>query len=230
MIKVPVAPVRGLPSDPSEMVTQFLFGEQVEILEEKEQWRKCRSMNDGYEGWLDEKLLDLDGVIPSALVFSPLAKAKTQYGEYYCPAGSKVDLASGSAPKDLLDAAQRFEGAPYLWGGKTILGIDCSGLTQVAAALYGIQIPRDAKDQIQVGEEVPFASLAESNDLAFFDNEEGKIIHVGVIRKNAEQDFSILHAAGEVRWDRFDQQGIFREDRGKYTHKLRMIRRLNLNS
>ena len=226
VIKVPVAPVRSSPSDAAEMVTQFLFGEEVEILEEKDQWRKCRSKNDGYEGWLDEKLLDSNGDVSSGLVYSPLAKAITKYGENYYPAGSKVGQASGSAPKDLLDAAQRFEGAPYLWGGKTILGIDCSGLTQLAATLCGIQIPRDAKDQIQVGEEVPFATLAESNDLAFFDNEEGNIIHVGVIRKNDEQDYSILHAAGEARWDRFDQQGIYREDRGKYTHKLRVIRRM----
>ena len=110
--------------------------------------------------------------------------------------------------------------APYLWGGRTPLGIDCSGLTQMIYRLQGIDLPRDAYQQAKVGTTLSFIEESEPGDLAFFDNEEGKVIHVGIILK----DNHIIHASGKVRIDRIDQQGIFNSEIGNHTHKLRLIK------
>ena len=110
--------------------------------------------------------------------------------------------------------------APYLWGGRSPLGIDCSGLTQMVYRLQGIDLPRDAYQQAKVGTTLSFIEESEPGDLAFFDNDEGKVIHVGMIL----EENHIIHASGKVRIDRIDQQGIFNNDLGVHTHKLRLIK------
>ncbi len=124
-------------------------------------------------------------------------------------------------PERILETAFQFLNAPYLWGGKTILGMDCSGLTQVSAAVNGFQLPRDARDQAQVGEE-QFLSLSMPGDLAFFANSEGRIVHVGLVCGPHE----IVHASGSVRVDKLDEQGIYNNDLKKYTHQLHSIKRI----
>lgn len=121
----------------------------------------------------------------------------------------------------ILQTARQFLNAPYLWGGKTILGMDCSGLTQVSAAINGFQLPRDARDQASLGEE-QFLSLALPGDLAFFANPEGRIVHVGIVCAPNQ----ILHASGSVRIDELDERGIFNRDLKKYTHQLHSIKRI----
>lgn len=121
----------------------------------------------------------------------------------------------------ILQTARRFLNAPYLWGGKTIMGIDCSGLTQVSAAINGYQLPRDAREQASFGEE-QFLSLALPGDLAFFSNPEGRIVHVGIV----SAPNLILHASGSVRIDELDERGIFNRDLKKYTHQLHSIKRI----
>ena len=110
--------------------------------------------------------------------------------------------------------------APYVWGGRSPLGIDCSGLTQIVYRLQGIDLPRDAYQQAKVGTTLSFIEESEVGDLAFFDDKEGKVIHVGIIL----EDNHIIHASGKVRIDRIDQQGIFNSEIGKHTHKLRLIK------
>ena len=112
--------------------------------------------------------------------------------------------------------------APYVWGGKSVFGLDCSGLTQQLFGLVGVQLPRDAHQQIGHGQPVHFVAQARAGDLAFFDNAEGRIVHVGLVLEEGR----LLHAHGEVRIDSLDHNGIYNRDQQRYTHKLRLIKRL----
>ncbi len=120
----------------------------------------------------------------------------------------------------IIDSALMYLNAPYLWGGKTPFGIDCSGLTQMVYKLSGIQLLRDTTEQVEMGETINFISESQAGDLAFFDNEEGEIIHVGIVINQNK----IIHASGKVRIDTIDHNGIFNADSQKYTHKLRIIK------
>ena len=122
--------------------------------------------------------------------------------------------------EELLLNAYLFANAPYLWGGRSAFGIDCSGLTQMAYRLTGMSLLRDASQQATQGRTLDFLAEAQAGDLVFFDNEEGNIVHVGIyVRENR-----ILHASGSVRMDGLDSTGIYNAELGKHTHKLRLIK------
>ncbi len=122
----------------------------------------------------------------------------------------------------LIENAYLYLHAPYLWGGKSPFGIDCSGFTQMVFKLNGKLLKRDAYQQAEEGETLSFLEEAEEGDLAFFDNEDGKIIHVGIVLR----DFKIIHASGKVRIDSLDHEGIFNSETQKYSHRLRLIKRV----
>jgi cell wall-associated NlpC family hydrolase len=122
----------------------------------------------------------------------------------------------------IAEYAKFFLNAPYLWGGKTLFGIDCSGFTQVVFKMLGKNLKRDAWQQAEQGEIVNFLQEAKAGDLAFFDNAEGHVIHVGIML-NEQQ---IIHASGRVKIDPIDGQGIYSLDLKKHTHKLRIIKRV----
>ena len=126
-------------------------------------------------------------------------------------------------PKEnLVKTSLLFINSPYLWGGRTPFGIDCSGFTQIIYKINGYKIDRDAKDQVNIGLSLSFIEESEPGDLAFFDNKEGDIVHVGIIM----EDNHIIHAHGQVRIDRLDQTGIYNVDTKKHTHKLRVIKKI----
>jgi cell wall-associated NlpC family hydrolase len=136
--------------------------------------------------------------------------------------GQTCDSSARRTIKDIKETAYLFLNAPYLWGGRSPFGIDCSGFTQLVYKLNGYKLPRDARQQVELGSPLSFVEEAEAGDLAFFDNEEGNIVHVGIILENQQ----IIHASGSVRIDKFDHYGIFHSDNKKYSHMLRVIKKL----
>jgi gamma-D-glutamyl-L-lysine dipeptidyl-peptidase len=156
-------------------------------------------------------------------------RIKDQIFSYEGLVAAKNPLESAVSPQERLSSKQKviddamlYLNAPYLWGGRSPFGIDCSGFTQMVFRLNQVKILRDASQQAKLGEPLNFISETEPGDLAFFDDEEGNIIHVGLLMDKSH----IIHASGKVRIDPIDHQGIYSQEEKKYTHKLRVIRRI----
>ncbi len=239
-----VVPLRLEPSDKSELVSQVLYGEHFKILEPRKNWSKIRIAFDGYEGWIDNKQF----ITITKDIYKDIEKSKPKYSselidfvsdvnKILIPVslGANVDGCSllshtyegkeitGIQPKaKLIETACLYLNTPYLWGGKTPFGIDCSGLTQMVYKLNGYKLLRDASEQARQGEALSFIEESEPGDLAFFDNNEGQIVHVGIIMS----DNYIIHGHGKVRIDRIDHTGIFNVDTKTYSHKLRVIKKI----
>ncbi|WP_256007394.1 C40 family peptidase [Pedobacter deserti] len=253
--RVAVAPLRTEPSDKAEISTQLLFGDHVEILQQTEKWWQVRNAADEYIGWSDFKQfskITLEQYLANhnSRYLAPASLQNTIQAEdgslYHLSPGSSLPLydsgccylgdqkfqvmfqprilqEDGTPAKasDIIKDAQFFLNASYLWGGKNLFGIDCSGLVQIAYRLNGIQLKRDAWQQAEQGTAVASLSEAQTSDVAFFTNDEGRVIHVGIL---LDQD-RIIHASGKVRTDQIDQEGIYNQELGRYTHKLSDIKR-----
>lgn len=242
-----VVPLRAEPSSRSEMVSQVLFGEVFEIMETMDEWARIITSFDGYEGWINYlqfATLSAAGYkkhqqkkVP--LTTRPITQAwkKSNNSVLYLPIGSSLSFLEGTAchinddyfdiigeigdRDDLINTANSFLNVPYLWGGRTHFGVDCSGFSQSVFRIQGISLKRDAYLQAEQGNTVDFLQEAKLGDLAFFDNDEGRITHVGIMLNNEQ----IIHASGKVKVDQIDNQGIYSAELKKYTHKLRIIKR-----
>ncbi len=139
----------------------------------------------------------------------------------YTYEGDTIGVRKNVSAEGIIETSKMYLNTPYLWGGRSPFGIDCSGLVQMIFKINGIQLKRDAHDQAQQGETISFISDAKAGDVAFFDNAEGQIVHTGIITGKG----TILHASGSVRYDSIDHYGIFNYNENKYTHKLRLIKR-----
>ena len=228
---VSIAPLRADSSDKSEIVSQLLYGESADIIEVKDNWTKIITHYDNYEAWMDTKqiLPVSDEFVTSRkrnLEKEPFQSTMTESGKVLLSMGSEVNFET-TAPtrgrdlsESIVNCAKEFLNVPYLWGGKSFFGIDCSGFTQIIYKIHGIKIPRDAYQQAEIGDALTFLEEAKPGDLAFFENKDGRIHHVGIILA----DQKIIHAHGKVRIDSLDTSGIFNKDQNKHTHKLRFIR------
>ncbi len=242
--------VRSSADHCAEIITQLLFGESFDIIDTSDNWAFINTHYENYQGWIHSlQYKSLDSVqfvdyqnshkvlsvnsssslkelvsgkyihlllgssfpIPNNAVFNIGDVQYILNGDYFEPLTIKTDI---------IKFASYYLNAPYLWGGRTQFGVDCSGFTQMIYKLVNVFLPRDASQQAEIGETFSFLSEAEAGDLVFFDNENEKITHVGIL---FDQNH-VIHASGCVRIDKIDHHGIFNEESGKYTHKLRLIK------
>lgn len=227
---VSVAPIRASISHQSEMISQLLYGETIDIQEIKGDFAKIKVHFDAYEGWIstnqislvaDENSLKIDPQI----VTETFIIANLPEGKMLLSMGSEIRLKSDKSftkpdLENIAETAKQFLNVPYLWSGRSFFGVDCSGFVQLVYKIHGLSLPRDAYQQAEIGDVLSFVEEAKPGDLAFFENEEGKITHVGMML----EDQKIIHAYGKVRIDDLDSSGIFNNDLKKHTHKLRFIR------
>lgn len=253
IINLALAPLRADASDKSEMVSQLLFGEAVQILSQSPKWLKVKNAYDGYEGWISDKQVlflnpedynlsigqpeyictDISCIASSGAdnymltmgaVFPFYLNKSFRLGQNLFNTHAQVVSTSENkpTPEKIIHTAHNYLNAPYLWGGRSPFGIDCSGFTQMVFRFFGIKLYRDAYQQAEQGRLVEYIDQAQTGDLVFFDNENKKIIHVGIMMPEKK----IIHASGKVRLDSIDHNGIFNKEAGNYSHKLRLIRRI----
>jgi hypothetical protein len=160
-------------------------------------------------------------VMGSSLPFFDKGDCAIEKQKYHYD-GLYIDSSKAFDKSEIIETAMMYLNAPYLWGGKSPFGIDCSGFTQMVYKLNGIKILRDTWQQSEQGELLSFVEEAEPGDLAFFDNDEGRIVHVGIVMENNK----IIHASGNIRIDSFDHQGIFNTELKHYSHRLRLLKRV----
>jgi len=238
------------------MCTQILFGEHYTILDENAKWCQVKLAFDNYEGWIDRKVVneideetflfladhpafvttDVFNIVQpvggysnflivagsSLPAFNQNDKTFTIGDVLYNIQGNSFSSSEKAVREIIIENALKYFNSPYLWGGRSPFGVDCSGFTQILYKMAGISIPRDASQQSLIGDNLSFVEEAHPGDLAFFDNEEGAIIHVGIIwEKN-----KIFHSSGKVRIDNVDHFGIYNIDTGRYTHQMRLMRRI----
>jgi len=243
--------IRRAPSDAAEMISQLLFGEHYSVVEtsDDQKWLKIENDFDGYQGWIDKKQhhmisrefytqinnsdyqistdiiselrfngqlhhVSVGSVLP--LLSNPLFSTEEQvaFEGQTKPIYTKLDR------EEMLRLAHKMINTPYYWGGRSSFGIDCSGFTQLIYRLAGFHLPRDSSQQILKGDQISLAQ-AQIGDLAFFNNHEGKMNHVGIVSAPDR----VLHASGKVRVDQLDTNGIFNLEQKLYTHHLFMVKR-----
>tara|TARA_B110000263_G_C15284776_1_gene500170 strand:- start:697 stop:1449 length:753 start_codon:yes stop_codon:yes gene_type:complete len=240
-----IIPLRKEPNHKSELISEILYGETFTITQASIDWIKISLSWDDYEGWINKNQFQILSFNDFKKVNTENPKYVTNLFEYISLENSQlfpicigsnvsaskflnhnhkwIESRSNTSTRELIiKTTFRYLHTPYLWGGKSPFGIDCSGLAQMVYKINGIKIKRDAWQQAEQGITLSFIDESEQGDLAFFDDEEGGIIHVGILLKNNR----IIHSHGKVRVDKIDQTGIFNSEKNTYSHKLRIIKKI----
>lgn len=232
--------MRKTKSDKSEMINQILFGETFIIQKQDKKWSYVQLLHDKYQGWIDNqqyhiiKNLNIEYRISnkkqSNLKINTISQPLTLGSLIPTSKKLKTDLCISEHlscyemnPFNIwfIKMAKKYLNTPYLWGGRTLMGIDCSGYTQMVYRFFKKQLPRDAYQQAKIGKKISYLKDVKLGDLAFFGTTR-KITHVGIILRKDE----IIHASGKVRIDLLDENGIFNTTSKTYTHKLKLIKRI----
>lgn len=228
---VMVAPVREVAEEQAEMVTQILYGESMDVLESGKYWSKIKMHFDGYEGWVDSRQIKPISEVELAnrkvtTITENFQSVIMKQGRTLLSMGSEVEFPTVSSRRSddlresIVKTAEELLNIPYLWGGRSFFGVDCSGFVHLVYKINGIKMPRDSYQQGEIGTPLTFVEESQPGDLAFFENKEGRIIHVGIMMENQK----IIHASGKVRIDTLDSTGIFNKEINEHTHKLRFVK------
>lgn len=246
---VPISPMRSEPSHKAEMVSQLVFGETLEVLETMPEWIRVRADFDGYDGWCQPSHIVLpkekiNTKIHNLICAGWIGNLESKATNLKIPFGSALELDRNNflawsetrmkfrgkscdplkmkkTNSKIRWCAGQFLETPYLWGGKTVFGTDCSGFTQTVLKFFAICLRRDAWQQAEQGQTVENIRQSKCGDLAFFSNETGRITHVGILLGKQK----IIHASGKVRIDFIDEAGIRNGQTGETTHRLAMVKR-----
>jgi hypothetical protein len=240
--------MRTLNDHRAEMSSQVIFGEQVKIISATHDgWAQVECCNDSYTGCCRmNQFFIIDEMIERTYEYSAdwIQSIEVNDQIVMIPLGTDLSLLKAStgsvkinyrgniisakmeifSEENIKKFSSPYLNTAYLWGGRTVFGIDCSGFAQAVFKMMNIALPRDANQQVNLGEGIGFLPEVKSGDLAFFDDEAGNIVHVGILL-NSHQ---IIHASGNVRIDNIDSGGIINTTTNKRTHKLRVIKRVAL--
>lgn len=251
--RLSVVPVRAESSDKAEQVTQLLFGDHYEVINEDKdrKWVWIRVNYDQYEGWIDVKQhhpiskeyfeylnhaeFKITTDVTSSILYNksrqlilmgsmiPISSTELfKMEEQFAFIGEAKNLGQKRDFEFMRTTAVKYLNSPYLWGGKSTFGVDCSGFTQMVFKICGYRLQRDSGQQALHGRSVAAAHEAKPGDLAFFTSATGKINHVGIL---LEKD-KIIHSSGKVRVDSFSEEGIINQDSKVITHQFSHLRRI----
>lgn len=228
-----VVPMRKDDSHQSELVSELLFNDIYEVIEENSEWLKIRCSYDSYEGWI-RKLQhreisdnEYDAYLNKKkfIINSPFTIYKSSILSFGSIVSERISdsipMRNIFDPKIMVESAMKLLNIPYRWGGKSIMGIDCSAFVQLCAKVAGYQLARDASQQVNQGTIIRLND-AQAGDLAFFENDNHNITHVGILLSNDR----IIHASGVTRIDFIDKKGIYNKNINCHTHNLSVIKRI----